>query len=156
MVWVTLADKWNGVADLLQSEPNQRLLAWSSQTVAAWQAFADKYEAPLPPAEPMGRLMPGRLEGDQLLLLEHHLYFNEEDQFFREARASRVWIASSLEDIVMAPFGSDRIKQLMQKMGVVEGEIIEHQMITSSIRRAQEKLEQRRGKEALPQNWKHG
>lgn len=48
----------------------------------------------------------------------------------------------SLEDQLMRHFGSERIAGLMDKMGHKEGEVIQHSMITSSIERAQKKVEE--------------
>ncbi len=48
----------------------------------------------------------------------------------------------SLEDDLMRLFGSDRIAKLMDRMGIEEGEVIEHPMITRSIERAQKKVEE--------------
>jgi len=48
----------------------------------------------------------------------------------------------SLEDNLMRLFGSDRIIRLMDRMGIEEGEVIQHSMITNSIERAQKKVEE--------------
>lgn len=48
----------------------------------------------------------------------------------------------SLEDDLMRMFGSDKIASLMDRMGVKEGEMIQHSMITKSIERAQKKVEE--------------
>jgi preprotein translocase subunit SecA len=48
----------------------------------------------------------------------------------------------SLEDSLMRLFGSDRIAKLMDRMGLQEGEVIQHSMITKSIERAQRKVEE--------------
>ncbi|TAF72840.1 MAG: preprotein translocase subunit SecA [Bacteroidetes bacterium] len=48
----------------------------------------------------------------------------------------------SLEDNLMRMFGSDRIAKLMDRMGLEEGEVIQHSMITSSVERAQKKVEE--------------
>jgi preprotein translocase subunit SecA len=47
----------------------------------------------------------------------------------------------SLEDDLMRLFGSERIAVLMERMGVQEGEVIEHGMVTSAISRAQKRVE---------------
>jgi preprotein translocase subunit SecA len=49
----------------------------------------------------------------------------------------------SLEDDLMRLFGSDRIAKVMDRMGVEEGEVITHAMVTRSIERAQKKVEGR-------------
>jgi preprotein translocase subunit SecA len=48
----------------------------------------------------------------------------------------------SLEDNLMRLFGSGRIANLMDRMGLEEGEVIQHSMITKSIERAQRKVEE--------------
>ncbi|MBL7074020.1 preprotein translocase subunit SecA [candidate division KSB1 bacterium] len=47
----------------------------------------------------------------------------------------------SLEDDLMRLFGSDRIAGVMDRLGVQEGEVITHSMITRSIERAQKRVE---------------
>ncbi len=48
----------------------------------------------------------------------------------------------SLEDNLMRLFGSERIAKLMDRMGITEGEVIQHSMISKSIERAQKKVEE--------------
>ncbi len=48
----------------------------------------------------------------------------------------------SLEDNLMRLFGSDTIIRIMDRMGLEEGEVIQHSMITKSIERAQKKVEE--------------
>ncbi|MBT8323857.1 MAG: preprotein translocase subunit SecA, partial [Winogradskyella sp.] len=48
----------------------------------------------------------------------------------------------SLEDNLMRLFGSDRIAKMMDRMGLKEGEVIQHSMISKSIERAQKKVEE--------------
>ena len=48
----------------------------------------------------------------------------------------------SLEDNLMRIFGSERISNMMVRMGVEEGEVIQHSMISKSIERAQMKVEE--------------
>ncbi|MCC6542262.1 MAG: preprotein translocase subunit SecA [Flavobacteriales bacterium] len=48
----------------------------------------------------------------------------------------------SLEDDLMRLFNSERIAKLMDTMGLKEGEVIQHRMVTASIERAQKKVEE--------------
>jgi preprotein translocase subunit SecA len=48
----------------------------------------------------------------------------------------------SLEDDLMRLFGSERIASLMDRLGLKEGEMIQHSMISKSIERAQKKVEE--------------
>jgi len=48
----------------------------------------------------------------------------------------------SLEDDLMRLFGSERIAGLVDKMGLKEGEVLQHSMLSKSIERAQRKVEE--------------
>ncbi len=48
----------------------------------------------------------------------------------------------SLEDNLMRLFASERISNIMVKMGVEDGEVMQHSMLTKSIERAQRKVEE--------------
>ena len=48
----------------------------------------------------------------------------------------------SLEDDLMRLFNSDRVAKIMDRLGLEEGEVIQHSMITKSIERAQKKVEE--------------
>ncbi|PKL83798.1 MAG: preprotein translocase subunit SecA [Ignavibacteriae bacterium HGW-Ignavibacteriae-3] len=48
----------------------------------------------------------------------------------------------SLEDDLMRIFGSDRITSIMGRIGMEDGEAIQHPMITKSVERAQKKVEE--------------
>jgi len=48
----------------------------------------------------------------------------------------------SLEDDLMRLFGSDRISRIMDSLGLKDGEVIQHSMISKSIERAQKKVEE--------------
>jgi len=47
----------------------------------------------------------------------------------------------SLEDDLMRLFGSDRIAGIMDRLGIGEGEVIRHPMVTKAIERAQKRVE---------------
>jgi preprotein translocase subunit SecA len=48
----------------------------------------------------------------------------------------------SLEDDLMRLFGSDRITSVMERIGIKDGEVIQHPMISKSVERAQKKVEE--------------
>ncbi len=48
---------------------------------------------------------------------------------------------ASLEDDLMRLFGSERIASIMDKLGLEEGEVIQHSMVTRAIEKAQKRVE---------------
>jgi preprotein translocase subunit SecA len=57
-----------------------------------------------------------------------------------DAGSSQFYV--SLEDNLMRLFQSERIASLMDRMGLQEGEVIQHSMVSKSIERAQKKVEE--------------
>jgi preprotein translocase subunit SecA len=47
-----------------------------------------------------------------------------------------------MEDELMKQFGGDRIIEMMNKLGYKDDEVIEHSMVSSSIQRAQKKIDE--------------
>ena len=56
-----------------------------------------------------------------------------------DAGSSRFYL--SLEDDLMRIFGADRIKMVMDRLGMEEGEVIENPLVTRSVRTAQSRVE---------------
>jgi preprotein translocase subunit SecA len=54
--------------------------------------------------------------------------------------SSRFYV--SLEDDLMRLFGSDKISGIMERLGIEEGEVLEHNLLNRSIERAQRRVEQ--------------
>ncbi len=59
----------------------------------------------------------------------------------RQGDPGRTLFFLSLEDTLMRLFSGDRIGKVMDRMGVEEGEVITHPMVTKAIERAQVKVE---------------
>ena len=57
-----------------------------------------------------------------------------------DAGSSQFYV--SLEDNLMRLFGSERVAKVMDRMGLKEGEVIQHSMMTKTIERAQKKVEE--------------
>jgi preprotein translocase subunit SecA len=60
----------------------------------------------------------------------------------RQGDPGRTIFYLSLEDDLMRLFGSDRIARLMDRIGLEEGEVITHPMVTKAIEKAQMRVEQ--------------
>lgn len=73
----------------------------------------------------------------------HPLASVEDKTLAAMPRVSLLVGMTSLDDALIQHFGGDKIKSLMGKLGHKEGEIIEHRMISVSIRKAQEDLDKK-------------
>ncbi len=85
----------------------------------------------------------GQLAGKSVVFAEHYPVRSKEEELYRKLNLKRVTVYSSLEEPLFKRFGSDKIIQLMLQLGMKEDEVIEHRMISKSIRDAQEKIEKK-------------
>ncbi|NCO00508.1 MAG: preprotein translocase subunit SecA [Epsilonproteobacteria bacterium] len=59
----------------------------------------------------------------------------------RQGDAGKTQFYLSLEDNLLRIFGSDKIKSIMERLGVEDGEYIESKMVTRAVEKAQKKVE---------------
>jgi hypothetical protein len=86
-----------------------------------------------------------KIDAFTVLLPEHYPLRSMEKELFAKMEETQVEIDVkfyvSMDEDFFYLFGSERIKELMAKMGMKEDEPLEHNMITKSIQRCQEKIE---------------
>ncbi len=82
-----------------------------------------------------------QLAGKIPVFAEHHPLENKEQEFYRKMNMNQVKIYSALNEPLYKHFGSEKIIDLMRKLGIKENEAIEHSMISSSIKKAQKNIE---------------
>ncbi|MEO6612224.1 MAG: hypothetical protein ABIT05_05770 [Chitinophagaceae bacterium] len=124
------------------NDPETVFIFWfdeSLETAAAWFT-AQGSMAPLLTAR---ETTISQLAGKTVVFAEHYPVRSKEEDLYRKLNLTAVTVYSSLEDPLFKRFGSDKIIQLMRQLGMNEEEVIEHKMITKSIRDAQEKIEKK-------------
>jgi hypothetical protein len=84
-----------------------------------------------------------QLTGKQVVFGEHYPLREKETALYEKLKLSAVVIYSSLKDPLLQRFGGERIIGLMETLGMAKDEVIEHKMISNSIRNAQEKIEKK-------------
>ena len=84
-----------------------------------------------------------KLSGNHPVFGEHYPLPAKEMELYERLGLSNVTVFSSLQEPLFKLFGADKIIQLMGSLGVKEDEVIEHKMISKSIRNAQEKIEKK-------------
>ncbi|MEO7922591.1 MAG: hypothetical protein ABIR30_02865 [Chitinophagaceae bacterium] len=82
-----------------------------------------------------------QLAGKTILFAEHYPLRSKEEELFVRLGLKEVTVFSSLQEPLFKMFGADKIIQVMKQLGIKEDEMIEHAMISKSIRNAQKKIE---------------
>ncbi|MBK8557694.1 MAG: hypothetical protein IPL65_18980 [Lewinellaceae bacterium] len=142
LVWMHSNAKSMGCIDLLQKFPDAVVLYWFADTRTA---FAPLMQANHPNVKIKNALQvtPYEVEGKTVVFLEHHPLRSKENNLMLNWKASKIYVLSAMDEAFFKQFGGDRTIELMQKMKMREDEVIEHRLISKSIERAQQKLEEK-------------
>ena len=137
-----LAAKQQGLLNLLPQHPNAAVIAWFPQSQQQWQALLQQHhiQTHVMLAKQVNAL---QLTGRAIILVEHYPLASKEDAFLQTIPEGNIFVLSALDEPLLAKFGGDRVADLMKKMGMQENDVVEHALVTKSLRNAQEKLEKR-------------
>jgi hypothetical protein len=83
------------------------------------------------------------LQNRLVVFAEHYPLRKIEDELYQRLNLTEVNVLSALDEPLFSFFGGERLQEVMRKMGMGDNEIVGHSMITSAIKNAQQKLEQR-------------
>lgn len=155
-VWRSTDEKWQGLQAHLRAHPDVAVLAWSGQTrdqLEGWLEGKGLQQR----IQLAGQVLPSRMQGQQVVFVEHHLFFSKEQERWAQMKPQSITVFSALSDPIFQALGNQEgLIRLMENLGLKEGEQLEHRMITKSIHRAQRRLEQlaREGKlSPVVQDW---
>ena len=140
-IWTTENSKFNACTEFKKDNPEVIFIAWFEETKNNLQAYFEEHiiEEEILLAE---RLTLTHHDKD-FIFVEHHPLQVEEHRIAGKFAKKEITVFSSLEDPIFQLFGGDRIVDLMKKMGINEDEMLEHDMISKSIMKAQEKIASR-------------
>jgi hypothetical protein len=77
-----------------------------------------------------------------LIFVEHYPLRKIEQHFFLQLNLPEAVVLSSLDEPFFEKFGGEKLTEVMKRMGMKEDEMIDSTMVTKSIQRAQEKIEE--------------
>ncbi len=139
------AAKWKALADVYAANPRTIIVCWFEETFEKGMAWFT--EAGITgPEFILAREISSRGKGGAApVFAEHYPLSSRETALFQSLQLEKAIIYSSLREPLFTRFGSDKIIGLMRQLGMKEDELIEHTMISSAIRRAQEKIEAKNG-----------
>jgi len=133
--------KLKAMLDLWNTDNNIIFIFWFDESLdKAAVYFGNQTTAPITLLTAREAATP-QITGRIPVFGEHFPLRNKEEELFSKLNLETVQVFSSLREPLFQQFGSDKIIQLMQQLGMKEDEIIEHAMISKAIKRAQEKIE---------------
>lgn len=143
MVWMSQSAKLRGCLKLIQEQKDVVVIAWFSKTQEEFHQFLNEQHGLDIEIQLAQTLISTQISNIKLILLEHFPLRNKEENLILNLNPTQVIVLNSLDEPLFEVFGSEEIIRLMKSLGMKEDEMIEHPMISKSIVRAQQKLEQK-------------
>lgn len=137
-VWLSKQSKWDACVKMAFADSHCVFVAWFPHTKEELSVFFDQHKMK-PILMLASDIKLSRPDGF-LIFVEHYPLSEVEQELFKKLNLSNVPVLSSLDEPLFAMFGGEKSIQLMKTMGMKEGEIVSHPMITQSIRSAQKKI----------------
>lgn len=138
-VWISTQAKWNACAAMARVNADCVFVAWFQNTYdRVKELIGDESRVFL--AE---KLDLPTAQKRLVVFVEHYPLSQPEQRLFDSLNLKEIPVLSALDEPLFMHFGGERTIELMKKLGVPEEEAIGHSLITSSIKSAQRKLEQK-------------
>lgn len=137
-IWITEKAKFDACINFKKENANIFLIAWFEETKNNLEEYFK--ENNLEVEVHLADLLSLMDQGKEFIFVEHHPLQTEEHRIAEKLGVQEITVLSSISEPVFSLFGGDKMVDMMRKMGMKEDEMIEHNMISKSIMRAQEKI----------------
>lgn len=140
LVWINAQAKLNAMTKLAKQAPQTIFIAWFDETIEILSEQFSKQGLSTSNIYLAQRLMQKQIENYPVAFVEHYPLLKKEEEVYQKLGLKNVRVHTALDEPFMKTFGSERIIDLMKKLGMKEDEPVQHQMVSASIKNAQEKL----------------
>lgn len=139
LVWIHGPAKKSGLLALLTDKPDAVLIAWFEETREEFTQFLQSRQINSP-VYLYREFHASQASGKPIILLEHYPLAEKEKELFQNFTGQEILILSALDEPLFKRFGGDKIADMMKKLGIDETESVSHNLISSAITNAQEKI----------------
>lgn len=131
-----LLEAWN-------KQPQSVIVCWFEDSLEKISAYMNEHSSVAVPVLLVRDALTAQRAGRTPLFAEHYPLHSKEQEAYQGMHLEKAVVYSSLREPLFNQFGGDKIIHVMQQLGMKETELIEHSMISSAIRKAQDKIEQK-------------
>jgi hypothetical protein len=138
-VFISSNAKQNAVVEKLRNQSNLVIINWFDESYSQVQSLiqSNNLQAEIYLAR---EIVAHNIQNKLVLFFEHYPLLAKETELIERLQLIEAVFYSALDEALFKHFGGDRLVSMVQQLGLSENEAIEHSMITSAIKNAQEKL----------------
>jgi len=138
-IWMSTEAKWKACRDMLMVNAEIIFAPWFKATFdQLTDAIGTDKASNIIMAEQLDN---AKSSNRMVVFVEHYPLAKTEQQLFIKLNLHDVPVLSSIDEPLFMLFGGERTVELMKRLGVEEGKVLGHSMISKSIARAQAKIE---------------
>lgn len=143
VVFISTAAKYQTMLEEWKKDKSIVYLFWFDDSISEAAAFFTTATTEENILQLTRQTTSQQLAGKIPVFAEHYPLENKEQDFYKKLNLDVVKVYSALDEPLYKHFGADRIIDIVQKLGMKENEAIEHSMVSSSIKKAQQKIEKK-------------
>lgn len=140
--YVSTAAKMNACAALARKEPDHLFICWFPETLTRFKEFFRQQGLDENLVIETHHLHTSKLLNKKPVFVEHYPLHTREIELIKNWGNEKIIVFSALDEPLFKHFGSEKLIPLMKMLGMKEDEVIEHNMVTKSIIKGQEKIAQ--------------
>lgn len=134
-IFISSGAKQNAIQQKIASEPGLIIIIWFDESYNKVKSLSFGVEIYL-----AKEIASHHIQNKNVLFFEHHPLLTKEHELLQRLQLGEAIFYSSLDEPLFMHFGGDKMISLLDKMGLSENEAIEHPMISTAIKNAQEKI----------------
>lgn len=138
--YVTTDAKMKACAELATKEPDHIFICWFADTASKFKEYFRLHGIDDMRVTEAHHMHASKLTNKKPVFAEHHPLHTKELELIKNWEAEKIIVYSALDEPLFKHFGSDKLIPLMKMLGMKEDEVIEHNMVTKSIIKGQEKI----------------
>ncbi len=138
--YVTTTAKMNACADLARKEPDSLFICWFADTAVNFKEFFRQQGLNENLITETHHLHASKLQNKKPIFVEHYPLHTKEFDLVRNWDTGKIIVFSAMDEPLFKHFGSEKLIPLMKMLGMKEDEVIEHNMVSKSIIKGQEKI----------------
>ena len=138
--YITTAAKMNACVELAKKEPDHLFICWFADTAIQFKEFFRQQGLDENMVTETHHLHGSKLQNKKPVFVEHYPLHTKELELIKHWDTTNIIVYSALDEPLFKHFGSDKIIPLMKMMGMKEDEVIEHNLVSKSILKGQQKI----------------
>lgn len=125
---------------LAKTDKDYLFIAWFPDTVHFYKNYFSANDIDPEKVMDAKQFSSFKAKERQLIFLEHFPLRSKEEELLKNMPIKKAIVYNSLDEALFSSFGSDRIIELLKKIGIQEDEQITHPLVSKSIVNAQNKI----------------